>query len=103
MSAYIIFTREKTLDQGELAIYGLKVPATITDHPIKILAAYGGYEVLEGADTEGVVIVEFPSVEAAKAWYNSQSYREVRKHRFKGAEYRVIVVEGMPPVAPARS
>jgi uncharacterized protein (DUF1330 family) len=99
MSAYIVFTREKTLDKSELAIYGEKVPATIKDHPMKILAAYGHHEVLEGSETEGVVIAEFPSLEAAKAWYNSPAYREVRDHRFKGAVYRVLIVEGMPPAS----
>jgi len=40
-----------------------------------VLAAYGRYEVLEGSDLEGVVIVEFPSLEAAKDWYDSPAYR----------------------------
>jgi Domain of unknown function (DUF1330) len=31
----------------------------------------------------------------AKAWYNSPAYREAREHRFKGAEYRVVIVQGM--------
>jgi len=41
----------------------------------------GSHEDLEGAPTEGTVILEFPSIEAAKAWYNGSPYREVREHR----------------------
>jgi uncharacterized protein (DUF1330 family) len=44
-----------------------------------------------------VVIVEFPSIDAAKAWYESPAYREAREHRFKGADYRAVIVEGLLP------
>jgi uncharacterized protein (DUF1330 family) len=51
--------------------------------------------VLEGADTEDVLILEFPNVEAAKSWYDSPAYRKVREHRFNGAQYRAILVQGV--------
>jgi len=95
--AYIIFTRERTLDQAELEIYWSKVAATLEGHPMKVLSGYGPHEVLEGDETEGVVMAEFPSMEAAKAWYNSSAYREAREHRFKGAVYRGILVEATTP------
>jgi uncharacterized protein (DUF1330 family) len=95
MKAYMVFTREKTTDAAELAIYFEKVRATFEGHEIKVLASYGKHEVLEGDATEGAVIVEFPSVAAAKAWYDGPAYTEVRKHRFAGAEYRAILVEGV--------
>ena len=62
---------------------------------VMIRALYGTHEDLEGPSTEGIVILEFPTREAAKAWYESSSYREVREHRFKGATYRVTLVEGV--------
>jgi len=95
MKGYFVFTREKTTNAAELAAYMEKVRATFAGHDVKLLAAYGKYEVLEGDDTEGVVILEFPSVAAAKAWYDSPEYREVVKHRFAGSVYRAILVEGV--------
>jgi uncharacterized protein (DUF1330 family) len=95
MSVYMVFTREKTKDAQELATYNQLVPATTAGHPVKILALYGAQENLEGSANEGTVIVEFPSVEAAKAWYDGPAYREVREHRFKGADYRVTLVAGV--------
>jgi uncharacterized protein (DUF1330 family) len=95
MSAYLIFTREKTLDPKELAIYMEEIRATFAGHNIKVLAAYGPHEDLEGPPTEGTVIAEFPSMEAAKAWYDSPAYREVRLHRLNGAVYRGLIVEGV--------
>jgi uncharacterized protein (DUF1330 family) len=95
MSAYLIFMREKTLDERELAAYSKDVPPTLAGHPGKVLALYGAHEDLEGAATEGTVILEFPTSEAAKAWYDSPAYRKVREHRFKGAKYHVILVQGV--------
>jgi uncharacterized protein (DUF1330 family) len=95
MSAYVVFTHEKTLDQGELDVYAKEVQTTVAGHEVKMLAFYGSHEDLEGPSTEGTAILEFPSIEAAKAWYNGSPYREVREHRLKGATYRVTLVEGV--------
>jgi len=95
MATYIVFTRESTQDQGELDIYMSQVGATFKDHPVKFLAAYGPQQVLEGDAPEGVVIVEFPSTAAARAWYDSPAYQEVVQHRFKGGRYRAVLVEGV--------
>jgi uncharacterized protein (DUF1330 family) len=95
MKGYLVFTREKTIDAAELEIYWEQIRGTFAGHEVRLLASYGEYEVLEGDPTEGVVIAEFPSVAAAKAWYESPAYREVREHRFKGAIYRGILVEGV--------
>jgi len=95
MKAYFVFIREQTLDAGELDIYFTKVQSTFSGHEVKVLAAYGHHEELEGSPIEGAVIAEFPSVEAAKAWYDSPAYREVREHRFKGAIYRSLLLEGV--------
>ncbi len=95
MSAYLVFTREKMLNQEEMAAYSKDVPATLAGHDARILALYGGHEDLEGAATEGTVIIEFPNGEAARAWYEGPAYRAVREHRFKGAIYRVTLVQGV--------
>lgn len=95
MSAYIIFTREKTLDEQELAKYAKEAPATLVGHEVKAIAFYGAHEDLEGPVTEGTVIMEFPNVTAAKAWYESPLYRKVRERRFNGAIYRVTLIEGV--------
>ena len=68
MSAYLVFTKEKTLDPAEMAIYQQNVVDTFGSFQHKVLAAYGAQEVLEGDPVEGVVILEFPTAEEAKAW-----------------------------------
>ena len=95
MPAYIVFTREKTRDQSEMDAYMQKVGATLEDHPVTTHALYVSQEVLEGPEVEGVVIISFPSFKEAKAWYDSPAYREVRRHRFLGADYRAVIVQGV--------
>src|SRR5882672_404454 len=94
MSAYIIFIRRHTNIPAELEIYSQKAPASLAGHPIKLHALYGHHEVLEGAEIEGAAILEFPSFEEAKQWYDSPLYRDARTHRLRGADYMGIIVEG---------
>ena len=41
MPAYMVFIREKTLDQSELEAYWSKIRATLEGRPVKVLVAYG--------------------------------------------------------------
>jgi uncharacterized protein (DUF1330 family) len=102
MASYVIFIRESTRDLLELETYWQKAPAAMVGHTFKALAAYGSHEVIEGPPVEGVAILEFPSYADAKAWYDSPSYVEAREHRFKGAAYRAVIVEGFDPTRTAK-
>jgi uncharacterized protein (DUF1330 family) len=95
MPAYVIFIREKTHDQSELDAYRAAMATGLEGVPVKMLAAYGAQVVLEGPVPEGIAIAEFPSVTAVTDWYHSPDYQRVVQHRFKGATYRAIIVEGL--------
>ncbi|MGH9919056.1 MAG: DUF1330 domain-containing protein [Nitrososphaerales archaeon] len=90
----MVFTRVRTRNQAELDAYRKSVSASLAGHKLKALANYSPYEVLEGPQVEGVVILEFPTRAEAKAWYSSPAYQEAVQHRFLGADYGVIIVEG---------
>jgi len=93
MTAYIVAIRDKTKDPAELKAYGAAAVQARVDG-MQVLAAYGASETLEGAAAEGVVLLQFPDMAAAKAWYDSPAYQAARKHRFLGADYRFILFEG---------
>jgi len=95
MPAYIIFTREKTLSQPEMDVYNGLAGGTLAGHPAKVLAFYGEQEILEGPAHEGAVVLEFPTLADAKAWYDSPAYQEAARHRHTGSDYRVFIVEGV--------
>ena len=95
MTAYVIYIREQTCDQEELDIYINAVGPVLEKFPMQFLAANGRLQVLEGSAPEAVTIAKFPTIDAAFAWYHSPDYQAVAQHRFKGACYRGLVVEGL--------
>ena len=95
MTAYVIYICEQTYDQEELDIYVNSVGPVLEKFPMQFLAANGRLEVLEGPAPEAVTIAKFPTIDAAFAWYHSPDYQAVAQHRFKGASYRGLVVEGL--------
>ncbi|MDB5472474.1 MAG: hypothetical protein JWR84_4034 [Caulobacter sp.] len=95
MTAYVIFIRNAITDAEEMATYGKKAAGARGDHAMTPLAFYGPVETLEGQPTDGVVLISFPSMDEAKAWYNSPAYQDALPHRLKGADYRVILAEGL--------
>lgn len=84
-------------DEKEYEIYKQKNRIAMQSHQIKKHALYGKHKVLEGPEVQGVVILEFPTVADAEAYYNSPAYREASEHRFKAADCRVLIVEGIQP------
>lgn len=70
---------------------------TVTLYGGKYIVRGGKVETLEGkwAPTR-LVILEFPTVDQAKAWLNSPEYSPIRKIRHATSTSEMIVVEGVP-------
>jgi uncharacterized protein (DUF1330 family) len=100
MPAYVVFVCCQIVDQEELNTYWQRVNGTLVGHPVRVLIDHSRLLILEGqGPVEGVTLYEFPSRDAARSWYDSVAYREVRQHRKKAAKYLVILAEGgVPPV-----
>jgi len=95
MPAYLIYLCYSVNDRKELEKYWEVTQVTFRGQRMKIHAAYTPFEVLEGDDdVQGVVIAEFPSFEACKAWYDSPGYVDGRQHRIRGAKYLGMLVDG---------
>jgi uncharacterized protein (DUF1330 family) len=95
MAAYVIGMLE-VRDTSWRTEYGPKTAALIEKHGGRYVAR-GGAETLEG-DGGGLntfVILEFPSVEHAKAWYNDPEYAPMIKLRQTGSEAHIVVMEGV--------
>jgi len=95
MTAYAIFIRERSRDAAELKTYAGLVTPLLGQSEATVLAAYGSLDALEGAAPEGVVMTSFPTMEAARAFYDSPEYQAAVKHRFLGADYRSFIIEGI--------
>jgi uncharacterized protein (DUF1330 family) len=60
----------------------------------KFLARGGAYEAMEGKGRGRNVVIEFPSMQAAKDCYNSPEYQAAKAIRQTVAEAEMIIVEG---------
>ena len=95
MAAYIIVDIEVT-DPVRYEDYKKAASASIAAHHGRYLVRGGASEVLDGTWTpKRMVILEFDSVEKAKAWRNSPEYAEAKKIRETCAKSNMVVVEGI--------
>lgn len=62
----------------------------------KFLVRGGAVEVLEGSwDPRRLVVVEFPDVEQARAWWSCAEYKKPKRLRQATTTTQMIVVEGL--------
>lgn len=76
--------------------YRERAPATVTQ--------YGGHYIVRGGavthvepgwDFQRFVVLQFPSVAAAKAWYGSPEYQAILPIRLRSTKSRMAFVEGL--------
>jgi uncharacterized protein (DUF1330 family) len=96
MAAYVI-GRVKVRNSDWVAEYGPKTAALVEKHGGRFIVRRGKMERLEGKEDlpNVVVVIEFPSFDKAKAWYNDPDYAPMIKLRQTGADAELIVVEGI--------
>lgn len=95
MAAYVIAEVEVT-DAAAFDEYRKQVPATIEKYGGRYLARGGATDVLEGAwRPKRLVVLEFPSVAAARRWYDSEEYRAPKALRQRATVSKVVLVEGL--------
>ncbi|EPF79765.1 DUF1330 domain-containing protein [Acinetobacter rudis] len=95
MSAYVIFICKKLNSKVHFDQYNRLARAASKGFEIKPLAFYGQAVALEQIETEGVAILEFPNLEQAQAWYQSDAYQEAKKQRDLAGDYMVLITEGL--------
>lgn len=100
MPAYVIVDVD-VKDPKDYADYRARAPTTVT--------AAGGRYIVRGAqphhaepgwDVSRFVVLEFPSLAAAKAWYASPEYQAILPIRLRSTRSRMMMVEGLDPGAP---
>ena len=95
MAGYIVADIEIT-DPDEYQKYAQQTAATLERYGGKFLVRGGRSETLEGDwKTERLVILEFPSVEQAKKWYDSPEYSSIIGIRHRSAISKMLLVQGV--------
>jgi uncharacterized protein (DUF1330 family) len=95
MAAYVLAEIEVTNPEGYKE-YTTHVPATIAKYGGRFLVRGGATETLEGNwPQQRRVLIEFPSVEAAKRWYDSPDYEKPKAMRIANSKGRLLLLEGV--------
>jgi uncharacterized protein (DUF1330 family) len=97
VSAYVISDVE-ILDPVLIGEYRALAQESIAKHGGRYLARGGAIEAVEGGwNPKTVIIVEFPDMERARAWYRSPENAEALKIRRHALDRRLIFVDGVQP------
>lgn len=97
MAAYCFFDVREVIDPVKLEEYRKRVLATVQQ--------YAGRYVVMGGKCEGVegewrptfpVLIEFPNLEQAHGWYNSEEYKDVKTLRTTGSRCDAVFMESEP-------
>ena len=95
MAAYVI-ANVNIEDPVRYEDYKRMVPATLAPFGGRFIARGAKVEVLEGSwHPERLVIVEFPSVEHARRWWNSPEYADARALRQATSTGTLLILEGV--------
>jgi uncharacterized protein (DUF1330 family) len=91
---YVILT-EDIKDQVAMEEYSQKSAPPLIESRARVLAVDTEPQTLEGEwHGNRTVVLEFESVEAAHAWYESESYQKVLPLRLAAADCNVVILSG---------
>lgn len=97
MKAYLIANITVT-DPERYPPYRAQVPGVVTQYGGRFLVRAGAVHPLEGElGFDRFVVIEFPSLEVAKQFYDSPEYAPLLKLRMETTRSQVAFVEGATP------
>lgn len=76
-------------------LYANAAPEAFRKYGATILARGGTHHQMEGEGRPRNVVIEFPSLEAALACYNSPEYQAAKARRKGAGEAEIVLVEGV--------
>ncbi len=96
MPAYIVGDVTVT-DPDRYKAYAAHTESTLKPFGGRFIVRGGASEVLEGAWEPGrLVVMEFPSAQAARDWYASEHYQEILPIRHEASTGSLVLVAGYP-------
>jgi uncharacterized protein (DUF1330 family) len=94
MSAYLIANVD-VQDPEKYEDYRSRTGAIVAKHGGKFIVRGGKVHLLEGnPEIHRLVIIEFPSLEAARGFYDCPEYQQVIPFRTRASDGRLFIVEG---------
>jgi uncharacterized protein (DUF1330 family) len=95
MPAYVIVETDIT-DPEQYERYKAASPGAVAAGGGRFVVRGGETAVLEGDwDPSRLVVLEFPDLDAAKAWYASEQYQAAKELRAGAAGLKMVAVQGV--------
>jgi len=95
MPAYFFVDVREVRDRARLDDYRARVTPVVEKFGGRYLVRGGPFEVVEGQwQPVFPVLVEFPSMEQARRWYDSEEYRELKQLRLSITDSRGVFIAG---------
>jgi uncharacterized protein (DUF1330 family) len=95
MSAYAIFYVKEVHDLSALEQYKRRVRPTLEEFGGVIRVLRTEFAVLEGEPLQSIAMIEFASIETARAWYRSPGYQEALQFRVAGSTAHAVICAGL--------
>ncbi|MYT31355.1 MULTISPECIES: DUF1330 domain-containing protein [unclassified Streptomyces] len=107
MPAYAIAHLQEAAPHPEIAEYIERITDTFEPFGGHFLVHATQHEVKEGAWPGHVVVIGFPGIAEARAWWDSPAYQEIAPLRSRHIDGDIILVDGVPadydPASTART
>lgn len=94
--AFCLFDNLEITDQAKLEEYKERVFPVVSAFGGRYIVASERIRVVEGNwQPRYLVMIEFPSFDAATRWYESDEYRELKLLRQSSGKFHGIIMEGL--------
>lgn len=95
MPAYAIAHLQDAAPHSDIAEYIDRIPTTFEPFGGRFLVHATPHEVKEGSWDGGVVVIGFPRIEDARAWWDSPAYQAIAPLRSRHIRGNIILVDGV--------
>ncbi|MGK5685199.1 DUF1330 domain-containing protein [Actinoplanes sp. URMC 104] len=97
MTAYALAHLRTPTANDDVVEYIERIQETMDPYGGRFLVHGAEVEVVEGRWPGTVVIIEFPDLAAARAWYSSPAYELIKPLRTRHIEADTLLVPGVAP------
>ena len=88
--------RVNITDPEHYAVYRAGTEDSLKPYGGRFIVRGGATECVEGSwDAERTVVIEFPSIDQARAWYHGEAYQQLAAIRREASSADFVLVEGV--------
>jgi len=99
MPAYFLFDIREVTDRSKMEEYRARVAPVVEKFGGRFLVIGGPFEVVEGSSAPVFpVMIQFPDLDQARRWYDSEEYRELKSLRLAATVSNATLMAGVGKV-----